>query len=52
MKGFSSAHLLIKGSIQDGHLDFLVENDGPGLTEDKLETLRNNIYTPPFEGTY
>lgn len=51
-EGFSSAHLLIKGSIQDGHLDFLVENDGPGLTAARLETLRNNIYTPPFEGSY
>jgi two-component system sensor histidine kinase YesM len=51
-EGFSSAHLLIKGSIQDGHLNFLVKNDGPGLTAARLETLRNNIYTPPFGGAY
>nr|WP_154319693.1 sensor histidine kinase [Metabacillus idriensis] len=50
--GYSSAHLSIIGKKSGDHLHFLVENDGPGIAPDELQALRNNICTPPYEGTY
>ncbi|TDL74977.1 cache domain-containing sensor histidine kinase [Peribacillus frigoritolerans] len=50
--GYSSAHLSIIGKKNGDHLHFLVENDGPGIAPDELQALRNNICTPPYEGTY
>ncbi|MDR0140338.1 sensor histidine kinase [Metabacillus idriensis] len=50
--GYSSAHLSIIGKENGDHLHFLVENDGPGIAPDELQALRNNICTPPYEGTY
>lgn len=51
-EGYSNAHLSISGEKQGNDLCFTVENDGPGLTEEELQTLREHIYTPPYEGTY
>ncbi|MDQ0856533.1 sensor histidine kinase [Bacillus sp. V2I10] len=51
-EGYSSAHLSITGKKHKEYLQFTVENDGPGLTAEVLQTLRNHIYTPPYEGTY
>ena len=51
-EGYSNAHLSINGEKQGNDLCFTVENDGPGLTEEELQTLREHIYTPPYEGTY
>jgi two-component system sensor histidine kinase YesM len=51
-EGYSNAHLSINGEKQENHLCFTVENDGPGLTEEELQTLREHIYSPPYEGTY
>jgi two-component system sensor histidine kinase YesM len=51
-EGCSSAHLSITGKKHEEYLHFTVENDGPGLTAEELQTLRNHIYTPPYEGTY
>jgi two-component system sensor histidine kinase YesM len=44
--------LSITGKKHEEYLHFTVENDGPGLTAEELQTLRNHIYTPPYEGTY
>jgi two-component system sensor histidine kinase YesM len=51
-EGYSNAHLSINGEKQGNDLCFTVENDGPGLTEEELQTLREHIYSPPYEGTY
>ncbi|MCY9141893.1 sensor histidine kinase [Peribacillus frigoritolerans] len=51
-EGYSNAHLSINGEKQENDLCFTVENDGPGLTEEELQTLREHIYSPPYEGTY
>lgn len=51
-EGYSNAHLSINGGKQGNDLCFTVENDGPGLTEEELQTLREHIYSPPYEGTY
>jgi two-component system sensor histidine kinase YesM len=51
-EGYSNAHLSIYGEKQGNDLCFTVENDGPGLTEEELQTLREHIYSPPYEGTY
>ncbi|MGG3557109.1 sensor histidine kinase [Peribacillus frigoritolerans] len=51
-EGYSNAHLSINGEKQGNDLCFTVENDGPGLTEEELQALREHIYTPPYEGTY
>ncbi|MDM5313907.1 cache domain-containing sensor histidine kinase [Peribacillus frigoritolerans] len=51
-EGYSNAHLSINGEKQGNDLCFTVENDGPGLTEEELQTLREHIYSPPYEGNY
>lgn len=51
-EGYSNAHLSINGVKQGNDLCFTVENDGPGLTEEELQTLREHIYSPHYEGTY
>lgn len=51
-EGYSSSHLSIAGEKHGEYLRFLVENDGPGLTAEELKTLREHIYSPPYEGTY
>ena len=51
-EGYSNAHLSINGEKQGNDLCFTVENDGLGLTEEELQTLREHIYSPPYEGTY
>ncbi|AZV59499.1 sensor histidine kinase [Peribacillus frigoritolerans] len=51
-EGYSNAHLSINGEKQGNDLCFTVKNDGPGLTEEELQTLREHIYSPPYEGTY
>lgn len=51
-EGYSNTHLAIRGEKQGNDLYFAVENDGPGLTEENLQILREHIYTPPYEGKY
>lgn len=51
-EGFYDAHLNIYGDIQGGFLNLVVENDGSSMTLAELQTLRENIYTSPYEGTY
>ncbi|MFC0273261.1 sensor histidine kinase [Metabacillus herbersteinensis] len=50
--GFYDAHLTIYGDIRGEFLNLVVENDGSSMTLTELQTLRENIYTPPYEGTY
>lgn len=49
-EGFSNAHLSISGEKQGEYLHITVENDGPGLTDAELKTLREHIYAPANEG--
>ncbi|MFG6150116.1 cache domain-containing sensor histidine kinase [Halobacillus sp. B23F22_1] len=51
-EGFYEAHFTISGKVQDGFLQLAAENDGPGLTDEELQSLRNNIYTAPYKGAY
>ncbi|MCM3790694.1 sensor histidine kinase [Domibacillus indicus] len=43
-EGFYDARLTISGDIQGDDLYLRVENDGPGLTNTKLQALRHHIY--------
>lgn len=51
-EGFYEAHLTIRGEVKGGSLHLVVENDGASLTDKELQSLRNNIYTAPYEGAY
>ncbi|MFT0803670.1 histidine kinase [Bacillus swezeyi] len=51
-EGFYHSHLNIYGEIQGELLHLVVENDGPSMTHEELQTLREKIYTSSDEGTY
>jgi two-component system sensor histidine kinase YesM len=51
-EGFQDAHLSIYGEIKGETLTLTVENDGSSVTLSKLQSLRENIYTTPYTGTY
>ncbi|OIJ22415.1 histidine kinase [Anaerobacillus alkalidiazotrophicus] len=51
-EGCYDAHLNIYGEIQGEILYLVVENDGSSMTVPELQTLRENIYTAPYEGTF
>lgn len=51
-EGFQDAHLSIYGEIKGETLTLTVENDGLSVTLSKLQSLRENIYTTPYTGTY
>lgn len=51
-EGFYDAHLYIYGDINGEFLNLVVENDSSSMTLLELKTLRENIYTTPYEGTY
>ncbi len=51
-EGFFDAQLKIYEEIKDGYLHLVVENDGASLPGKKLQTLRDNIYTSPYESDY
>ncbi|MBO1511851.1 sensor histidine kinase [Metabacillus bambusae] len=51
-EGFQDAHLSIYGEIKGETLTLTVENDGSSVTLSKLKSLRENIYTTPYTGTY
>ncbi|WP_338788174.1 sensor histidine kinase [Metabacillus sp. FJAT-53654] len=51
-EGFQDTHLSIYGEIKGETLTLTVENDGPSVTLSKLQSLRENIYTTPYTGTY
>lgn len=45
-EGFYQAQLRIHGKIHGEFLHLTVENDGPGLSLEELQTLRKNIFLP------
>ncbi|TWD96436.1 two-component system sensor histidine kinase YesM [Neobacillus bataviensis] len=51
-EGFYDAQLSIYGEIQGEILYLVVENNRSSMTPEELQTLRNNIYTKPSEGSY
>ncbi|MFC7322464.1 cache domain-containing sensor histidine kinase [Halobacillus campisalis] len=51
-EGFYEAQLAIRGEVKGGALHLYVENDGASLTDEELQSLRNNMYTAPYEGAY
>lgn len=51
-EGFQDGHLSIYGEIKGETLTLTVENDGSSVTLSKLQSLRENIYTAPYTGTY
>jgi two-component system sensor histidine kinase YesM len=51
-EGFYDAHLNIYGEFKGEILKLVVENDGSSMTLSELQSLRENIYTAPYEGTY
>ncbi|OAS87827.1 MULTISPECIES: cache domain-containing sensor histidine kinase [Metabacillus] len=51
-EGFQDTNLSIYGEIKGETLTLTVENDGSSVTLSKLQSLRENIYTTPYTGTY
>jgi two-component system, sensor histidine kinase YesM len=51
-EGFYDARLNIYGEFKGEILNLVVENDGSSMTLSELQSLRENIYTAPYEGTY
>jgi two-component system sensor histidine kinase YesM len=43
-EGHYDAHLRIRGWLEEGVVKLAVENDGPGLTPEKLHELRRKLY--------
>ncbi|MEK4193460.1 histidine kinase [Paenibacillus sp. FSL L8-0323] len=49
-EGYEQAYIHIYGEIQGEYLNLVVENNGNSVTDDELEALKNNLYTPVNEG--
>ncbi|MEK4465264.1 histidine kinase [Paenibacillus sp. FSL H8-0315] len=49
-EGYEQAYIHIYGEIQGDYLNLVVENNGNSVTDDELEALKNNLYTPVNEG--
>lgn len=50
-EGFYEAQLIITGSIHEERLHLSVENDGPGLGDAELQTLRNHMTDSQSDGS-
>jgi two-component system sensor histidine kinase YesM len=51
-EGCYDSQLKLAGEIKEDMLYLIVENDCTSLSEEELETLRNNIYRNPYEDDF